>query len=167
MTFARSLALAVLLATAVPREGLPIVCCSAFVPSSHASIGATISSTSVPSTTSTSSFSAITSMGTGRTAARKLAIAEWKTRRGMSAVAEEAETSSQQSSSVRQQQQHADQCPDDDPECITRPRGATNPWEVHKFGGASLATAELYRTVGDLLIREAGGRGEGSVPTMA
>lgn len=79
----------------------------------------------------------------------------------MSAVAEEAETS-QQSSSV----QHADQCPDDDPECITKPRGATNPWEVHKFGGASLATAELYRTVGDLLIREARGRGEGSVPTM-
>ena len=28
------------------------------------------------------------------------------------------------------------------------------PWEVHKFGGASLANAELYRTVGDLLIRE-------------
>lgn len=27
------------------------------------------------------------------------------------------------------------------------------PWEVHKFGGASLANAELYRTVGDLLIR--------------
>ena len=63
---------------------------------------------------------------------------------------------------------HADQCPDDDPEeCITKPRGATNPWEVHKFGGASLATAELYRTVGDLLIREAQGRGEGSIPTMA
>lgn len=80
----------------------------------------------------------------------------------MSAVAEEAETS-QQSASV----QHADQCPDDDLECITKPRGATNPWEVHKFGGASLATAELYRTVGDLLIREARGRGEGSVPTMA
>lgn len=29
------------------------------------------------------------------------------------------------------------------------------PWEVHKFGGASLATAELYRTVGDLLLQEA------------
>ena len=83
-------------------------------------------------------------------------------RRWMSAVAEQAETS-QSPSSV----QHADQCPDDDPECITKPRGATNPWEVHKFGGASLATAELYRTVGDLLIREAQGRGEGSVPTMA
>eukprot|EP00339_Tiarina_fusa_P000715 CAMPEP_0117014408 /NCGR_PEP_ID=MMETSP0472-20121206/11692_1 /TAXON_ID=693140 ORGANISM="Tiarina fusus, Strain LIS" /NCGR_SAMPLE_ID=MMETSP0472 /ASSEMBLY_ACC=CAM_ASM_000603 /LENGTH=973 /DNA_ID=CAMNT_0004717955 /DNA_START=61 /DNA_END=2982 /DNA_ORIENTATION=+ len=40
-------------------------------------------------------------------------------------------------------------------------------WEVHKFGGASLATAELYRTVGDLLIKEAAGRGEGAIPTMA
>ena len=47
-----------------------------------------------------------------------------------------------------------------------RPRGATRDWEVHKFGGASLATAELYRTVGDLLIEEATGRGAG-VPTMA
>jgi aspartokinase/homoserine dehydrogenase 1 len=27
-------------------------------------------------------------------------------------------------------------------------------WEVHKFGGASLATAKLYKTVGDLLIAE-------------
>ena len=35
----------------------------------------------------------------------------------------------------------------------------TNAWEVHKFGGASLATPELYRTVGDLLIRESQGRG--------
>mmetsp|Transcript_18965 Transcript_18965/g.28111 ORF Transcript_18965/g.28111 Transcript_18965/m.28111 type:complete len:948 (+) Transcript_18965:74-2917(+) len=42
-----------------------------------------------------------------------------------------------------------------------------NAWEVHKFGGASLATAELYRTVGDLLIKEASGRGEGAIPTMA
>lgn len=58
-------------------------------------------------------------------------------------------------------------CDENDPECITKPRGATLPWEVHKFGGASLATADLYRTVGDLLIREAQGRGEGSVPTMA
>ena len=116
-------------------------CCSAFVPSSsHASIGTSIAGRSA--------------------AAQKLAVAT--ARRWMSAVAEEAETS-QQSSSV----QHADQCPDDDLECITKPRGATNPWEVHKFGGASLATAELYRTVGDLLIREARGRGEGSVPTMA
>jgi aspartokinase len=40
---------------------------------------------------------------------------------------------------------------------------------VHKFGGASLATAGLYRTVGDLLIQEAKGRGDtsGMVPTMA
>ena len=36
-----------------------------------------------------------------------------------------------------------------------KPRGATKAWEVHKFGGASLATAELYRTVGDLLLDEA------------
>ena len=39
--------------------------------------------------------------------------------------------------------------------------------EVHKFGGASLATPELYRTVGDLLITEAKGRGEGGIPTMS
>lgn len=42
-----------------------------------------------------------------------------------------------------------------------------NAWEVHKFGGASLATSDLYRTVGDLLIKEANGRGEGAIPTMA
>jgi aspartokinase/homoserine dehydrogenase 1 len=41
------------------------------------------------------------------------------------------------------------------------------PWDVHKFGGASLATAELYRTVGDLLVKESAGRGEGPIPTMA
>lgn len=52
-------------------------------------------------------------------------------------------------------------------ECITRPKGSTNEWEVHKFGGASLATAELYRTVGDLLLKEASGRGNGTIPTMA
>jgi len=39
-------------------------------------------------------------------------------------------------------------------------------WEVHKFGGASLATEELYRTVGDLLIREAKREGP-AIPTMA
>jgi aspartokinase/homoserine dehydrogenase 1 len=50
---------------------------------------------------------------------------------------------------------------------VTSPRGAKNVWEVHKFGGASLATAELYRTVGNLLIKEAEGRGEGTIPTMA
>ena len=40
---------------------------------------------------------------------------------------------------------------------------------MHKFGGASLADAALYRTVGDLLIQEARGRKEtsGMVPTMA
>eukprot|EP00566_Odontella_aurita_P002681 CAMPEP_0113538130 /NCGR_PEP_ID=MMETSP0015_2-20120614/7200_1 /TAXON_ID=2838 /ORGANISM="Odontella" /LENGTH=969 /DNA_ID=CAMNT_0000437681 /DNA_START=30 /DNA_END=2939 /DNA_ORIENTATION=- /assembly_acc=CAM_ASM_000160 len=53
-------------------------------------------------------------------------------------------------------------------ECIRSPRGSANDWEVHKFGGASLATAELYRTVGDLLIREAAGRNDaGPIPTMA
>jgi len=50
---------------------------------------------------------------------------------------------------------------------IASPKGSKNAWEVHKFGGASLATAELYRTVGDLLIEEAAGRGDGAIPTMA
>jgi hypothetical protein len=51
---------------------------------------------------------------------------------------------------------------------VRQPRGAKNVWEVHKFGGASLATAELYRTVGDLLIQESEGRdGGGTIPTMA
>lgn len=59
--------------------------------------------------------------------------------------------------------------------------GDSTPWEVHKFGGASLATAELYRTVGDLLIQQAtrGGESDGTdandnsdgddkwIPTMA
>jgi aspartokinase/homoserine dehydrogenase 1 len=40
-------------------------------------------------------------------------------------------------------------------------------WEVHKFGGASLADASLYRTVGDLLLAESASRGQGDVPTMA
>jgi aspartokinase/homoserine dehydrogenase 1 len=35
---------------------------------------------------------------------------------------------------------------------LKMPSTASNPWEVHKFGGASLADAGLYRTVGDLLI---------------
>jgi len=39
-------------------------------------------------------------------------------------------------------------------------------WEVHKFGGASLANSELYRTCGDLLIAEAT-RDGGSTPTAA
>ncbi|EKX32843.1 hypothetical protein GUITHDRAFT_81950 [Guillardia theta CCMP2712] len=47
------------------------------------------------------------------------------------------------------------------------PGSATCDWEVHKFGGASLANAELYRTVGDLLVNEAKGRGSGAIPTMA
>ena len=52
------------------------------------------------------------------------------------------------------------------------PRNARESWSLHKFGGASLATADLYRTVGDLLIREAAGREDdaassGSIPTMA
>ena len=51
----------------------------------------------------------------------------------------------------------------------TVPCAAATPWEVHKFGGASLATPELYRTVGDLIIEEAkpSGRSAGAVPTMA
>jgi aspartokinase/homoserine dehydrogenase 1 len=52
-------------------------------------------------------------------------------------------------------------------ESVATPRGTTNAWEVHKFGGASLASADLYRTVGDLLITESKGRGSGSIPTMA
>lgn len=43
---------------------------------------------------------------------------------------------------------------------------ATTPWEVHKFGGASLADAGLYRTVGDLLLRERGRKTE-MIPTLA
>lgn len=41
---------------------------------------------------------------------------------------------------------------------VTRPNDNPNPWEVHKFGGASLADAALYRKVGDLLISESSGR---------
>ena len=46
------------------------------------------------------------------------------------------------------------------------------PWEVHKFGGASLANAELYRTVGDLLLREQSRHKQqtgaaAEIPTMA
>jgi aspartokinase/homoserine dehydrogenase 1 len=57
-------------------------------------------------------------------------------------------------------------------EDIVTPKGSDNDWEVHKFGGASLATAELYKTVGDLLIAEASGSkndrsGGMAVPTMA
>jgi hypothetical protein len=44
------------------------------------------------------------------------------------------------------------------PPGVTSPNGSQNPWEVHKFGGASLADATLYRTVGDLLVRESAGR---------
>jgi len=65
---------------------------------------------------------------------------------------------------------------------VNCPNNSPNPWEVHKFGGASLADAGLYRKVGDLLISESSGRiieasedeGEGSegkpsgsIPTMA
>jgi len=54
-------------------------------------------------------------------------------------------------------------------ESILTPKGSQHSWEVHKFGGASLATAELYKTVGDLLVSEASRRddGSGAVPTMA
>ena len=50
------------------------------------------------------------------------------------------------------------------------PRNARAGWEVHKFGGASLATAELYKQCSDLLIDESKRQLEtiGScVPTMA
>jgi len=50
---------------------------------------------------------------------------------------------------------------------ISMPPQATQGWEVHKFGGASLNDAALYKTVGDLLVEESKGRGEGAVPTMA
>ncbi|KAL3790376.1 hypothetical protein HJC23_002762 [Cyclotella cryptica] len=51
---------------------------------------------------------------------------------------------------------------------ITKPNSSPNPWEVHKFGGASLANASLYQTVGDLLLRESAGRSSsGPIPTMA
>lgn len=65
------------------------------------------------------------------------------------------------------------------PPSVTSPNGSPNPWEVHKFGGASLADAALYRTVGDLLVRESSGRmtasndedgdekESGPIPTMA
>lgn len=54
-------------------------------------------------------------------------------------------------------------------EDIVTPKGSQHKWEVHKFGGASLATAELYKTVGDLLIAEASGKGDDdwAIPTMA
>jgi len=61
----------------------------------------------------------------------------------------------------------------DETENIVTAKGSQNAWEVHKFGGASLANAELYKTVGDLLIAEASGtrkadnEGKGAVPTMA
>jgi len=65
-----------------------------------------------------------------------------------------------------------------DAENIITAKGSQNRWQVHKFGGASLATAELYKTVGDLLIAEASGKRKndntndngskkGAVPTMA
>merc|ERR1711871_444472 len=43
----------------------------------------------------------------------------------------------------------------------------TKKWGVHKFGGASLADADLYRTCSDLLINQSQGEGDGAVPTMA
>jgi len=136
--FTKSLALAAaLIAAVVPHETFS---CSAFAPP-HASIGSSPHALSAANLAITKNIP-------------KEHRADGSIRRWMSPVAEEAGT--RQSTSVQ-----------NDPECITKPRGATNPWEVHKFGGASLATAELYRTVGDLLIREAQGRGEGGIPTMA
>lgn len=50
---------------------------------------------------------------------------------------------------------------------VNMPKQAQKEWEVHKFGGASLNDAELYKTVGNLLIDESKGRGDGAIPTMA
>ena len=52
----------------------------------------------------------------------------------------------------------------------TVPCAAATPWEVHKFGGASLATAELYKQCSDLLVAEserAKAVTGSSAPTMA
>jgi len=50
---------------------------------------------------------------------------------------------------------------------VNMPKQAQKEWEVHKFGGASLNDVELYKTVGNLLIDESKGRGDGAIPTMA
>mmetsp|Transcript_19002 Transcript_19002/g.48628 ORF Transcript_19002/g.48628 Transcript_19002/m.48628 type:complete len:985 (+) Transcript_19002:66-3020(+) len=50
------------------------------------------------------------------------------------------------------------------------PSSSLAKWEVHKFGGASLATAELYKECGDLLVAESFRNKEetgSSAPTMA
>lgn len=46
------------------------------------------------------------------------------------------------------------------------PKGAKANWEVHKFGGASLATADLYKQCSDLLESESR-RSDTCIPTMA
>lgn len=51
-----------------------------------------------------------------------------------------------------------------------RPPTALSAWEIHKFGGASLATAQLYRECGNLLIAESARNAASSgarAPTMA
>jgi hypothetical protein len=50
---------------------------------------------------------------------------------------------------------------------VSMPAQAKQEWEVHKFGGASLNDAALYKTVGNLLVEESKGRGDGAIPTMA
>lgn len=50
---------------------------------------------------------------------------------------------------------------------VEMPGQAKRDWEVHKFGGASLNDVSLYKTVGDLLLDESKGRGDGAIPTMA
>ena len=49
------------------------------------------------------------------------------------------------------------------------PRNARESWSLHKFGGASLATPDLYKLCSDLLIDESNRRKDevGCVPTMA
>ena len=52
----------------------------------------------------------------------------------------------------------------------SKPRSAKAAWEVHKFGGASLATADLYKECSDLLVSESRrelDNGGGCIPTMA
>jgi len=51
---------------------------------------------------------------------------------------------------------------------LTKPAPvASKDWEVHKFGGASLATAELYKECSDLLVAESTRDKKSGTPTMA
>lgn len=55
---------------------------------------------------------------------------------------------------------------------LEAPGAHPRPWEVHKFGGASLATADLYKQCSDLLVAESrrtleSGSAPACTPTMA